>query len=1192
MGKRVIAVSALMVCATCAGLTEARPPAAAAPQNEEYVLTLGEQRFDPLAGVPAAPEGLNAVRQAGPDLHLVQYVGATDDAWLGDLAARGLHVVQYIHPYTYVVWGEAEQLPQAARAAAVRWTGPFLPAYRLLPAFRSAEKTATQARALMVRAARPDAVSTQIESLGLKTRGLRNLNDRFAIVSFDSTAAQLADVAQVPGVYSVRPVPTDGGLRSEMSNQVCANNVNGSNQAFPGYQTWLAGIGLDGTGVIMANVDGGVQTGHPDLVNRFLGCTGTTCGNSATDNHGTHTAGIMAADGSSGTTDSFGFLRGLGVAPGANMVEQVYSPWFTQAGGMLLLMKDSYNNGASLSGNSWGPSGTPQGYDDDTMQVDIGVRDADADTPGNQPLTYVLSFMNGNGGVSSQGTPDEAKNLFNIGSTKMQSGSGAQYLDINNLSANSAHGPALDGRTIPHMVAPGCSVDSTITASTYGLMCGTSMASPHVAGAVALFIEYYRGLPGFTVDPSPALIKAAFLPVARDLAGNLDADGGVLGHPFDSKQGWGRMDLPAVLDPQVQVRYFDDPVIFDSSGEEWSQFVSADDPNQPIRMMLVWTDAPGHGLGGSTPAWNNNLDLIVEDGGTTYRGNAFDSNGWSQAGGAADTKNNTEGVFIGPTAPGTYNIRVVATNINSDGVPSFGDATDQDFALVCYNCALDPTYTLEIVPATGAVCAPDSFDYQVNVGSVMGFSDPVTLSAVGLPAGATASFDVNPVTPPGTSTITVTVDGSVASGNYAFDVFGDTAGDSKSEPAQLGVSAGLPGIPALTSPTDGATDVSTRPTLTWSAAAGAQTYTLEVATDGTFQNIVLSLSGLGDTMHAVDTQLSPAVEHYWRVKATNGCGDSEYSAAWRFTTRLLTAILLVDDDDNAPDVQAHYTTALTSLGMDYDVWSTGGTDSEPTEEDLAEYGAVIWFTGDSYGGNSGPGSAGETALAAFLADGKNLFISSQDYYYDRGLTTMISTYLGAQSVSSDVSQTAVSGQGAVFGSYGTLGLSYPFANYSDRVTPDATAATAFNGNAGIAAISKETEVYRTVYFGFPWEAISGEQNREDVLMTIIDWFRPYSDCNGNGVADHVDIHTGSSLDEDANGVPDECEYLLGDMNCDDSVDFGDINAFVSALTEPDEYAILYPGCNPLAGDLSGNGSLGFEDINPFVDLMISKFLDH
>jgi hypothetical protein len=82
----------------------------------------------------------------------------------------------------------------------------------------------------------------------------------------------------------------------------------------------------------------------------------------------------MAADGSSGVCDSYGFLCGLGMALGANLVEQVYSPWYTQPGGMLLLMTESYRNGASLSGNSWGPFPFPLGYDGDTRQVDVSVQ--------------------------------------------------------------------------------------------------------------------------------------------------------------------------------------------------------------------------------------------------------------------------------------------------------------------------------------------------------------------------------------------------------------------------------------------------------------------------------------------------------------------------------------------------------------------------------------------------------------------------------------------------------------------------------------------------------------------------------------------------------------------------------------------------------------------------------------------------
>ncbi len=667
--------------------------------GEDFTLDLGGIRFDPLLRAPGEllPEAWRAPAGDGDALHLVQWVGPVGEGWLAQLRAAGLEPIQYLHPHTYVVWGRGDAVTAARAAASVRWTGTFETAYRVLPRWRALPAAPVTVDVLMVRAAGTGELLEQLSMLGAEGLGFAEIDRRFAIASLRVAGDRLGDVARLPGVYSVQPQPSDGGLRSEMSNQVNAGNVDGSNFAFPGYPAWLSSVGLSGAGVRMANVDSGVQETHPDLAGRMVGCTGTTCSASASS-HGTHTAGIMAADGTSGVTDGGGFLRGLGMAPGAELFEQNYNPWFTQAGGMLLLIKDSSHNGAVLSSNSWGPAGSPLGYDNDTMQVDIGVRDADPDAPGNQSLSYVLSFMNGNGGTSTQGTPDEAKNLFNIGSTKMRASGGAPDPNINDLSANSAHGPALDGRTIPHMVAPGCRVDSTVPTNSYGLKCGTSMASPHVSGAVGLFFEKYRVLTDRGrggADPSPALVKAAFLPVAHDLAGFRDADGGTLGHRFDSKQGWGRMDAAAVLDPQQAVAYFDNPVIFDGTGEAWVQTLAVDDPSQPVRLMLVWTDAPGHGLGGSTPAWNNDLDLEVDAGGTTYLGNVFGTGGLSVAGGIADDRNNTEGVFLDAgTAAGhprgvqteQITVRVLATDVSSDAVPGEGDDTDQDFSLVCYNC--------------------------------------------------------------------------------------------------------------------------------------------------------------------------------------------------------------------------------------------------------------------------------------------------------------------------------------------------------------------------------------------------------------------------------------------------------------------------------------------------------------------------
>ncbi len=664
--------------------------AVVAVSADDYTLHLGDRSFDPLAGPPAGEPLSDSWFRTSPgaDLHLVQFLGPIDDASREDLLRNRLEIVQYIHPFSYIVWGDASAVESARRhSERIRWSGPFYPDFRVLPRWRGGDGVQSY-HGLFYRHDRLDLTIEALHKLGARILDSAWIDDRFLEVRFELRPDLLSEAASLSGTYTIQPTPTDGGLRSEMSSQVNVNNVNGSNFAFAGYWNWLTSVGLDGSGVTIANVDGGVQDSHPDLVNRFLPCVGDTC-STTSSGHGTHTAGIMAGDGTSGVTDSSGFLRGLGVAPGANLIEQRYSGHYTQAGGMLKLMRQSWQNGALLSGNSWGPAGSPRGYDNHTMQVDIGVRDADNTVAGNQQFTYVLSIMNGNGGTSTQGTPDEAKNLFGVGSTKMQYSSGAQDPNIDDLSANSAHGPALDGRHLPDLVAPGCRVDATYPTNSYGLLCGTSMASPQVSGAVALFIERHRGhYDG--ADPSPALVKATFLAAARDLAGHDDADGGTLGHPFDSRQGWGRMDLERVLDPQEGVLLWDQSALLQATGQQWQTTIEADDPGRPVDIMLVWTDAPGHGLGGATPAWNNDLDLTVIDGGSTFRGNHFASNGLSTTGGSADGANNTEGVFLAPGPSRPLTLRVTAANINSDGVPGNGDPTDQDFALACYNCRQVP----------------------------------------------------------------------------------------------------------------------------------------------------------------------------------------------------------------------------------------------------------------------------------------------------------------------------------------------------------------------------------------------------------------------------------------------------------------------------------------------------------------------
>jgi hypothetical protein len=368
--------------------------------------------------------------------------------------------------------------------------------------------------------------------------------------------------------------------------------------------------------------------------------------------------------------------------------------------------------------------------------------------------------------------------------------------------------------------------------------------------------------------------------------------------------------------------------------------------------MLVWTDAPGHGLGGSTPAWNNDLDLVADVGGNLYYGNNFNASGWSQTGGAADNKNNTEGVFLGPTAPGSVTVRVVAANINSDGIPNQGDTTDQDFAIVCYNCALEPDFALSVTPAALPVCAPANAVYNITINQVLGYSDSVTLSAAGNPGGTTANFSNNPVTPPDTSILTIGNTGAASAGSYEIDIVGVATTRTHTTTVDLDLFTATPGTVNLTTPADGATDLPVTPDFSWTAASQGHEYTLEIAEDMAFTNIIYS-AVLATTSHTVETPLEADTTYYWRVRPGNACGSGSNSAVFDFSTAPIPPILLVDDDDNDPDVRGTYTAALDALGLEYDIWDTANSDNEPALNFLAPYQAIIWFTGDSFGGSAG-----------------------------------------------------------------------------------------------------------------------------------------------------------------------------------------------------------------------------------------------
>lgn len=63
----------------------------------------------------------------------------------------------------------------------------------------------------------------------------------------------------------------------------------------------------------------------------------------------------------------------------------------------------------------------------------------------------------------------------------------------------------------------------------------------------------------------------------------------------------------------------------------------------------------------------------------------------------------------------------------------------------------------------------------------------------------------------------------------------------------------------------------------------------------------------------------------------------------------------------------------------------------------------------------------------------------------------------------------------------------------------------------------------------------------------------------------------------------------GDLNCDGSIDFADINPFVQYLTYYSSWLQVYPNCPPQNGDANGDGFYpSFQDINSFIGLLVES----
>jgi len=424
------------------------------------------------------------------------------------------------------------------------------------------------------------------------------------------------------------------------------------------------------------------------------------------------------------------------------------------------------------------------------------------------------------------------------------------------------------------------------------------------------------------------------------------------------------------------------------------------------------------------------------------------------------------------------------------------------------------TYTLTVknegnTLATGVVITdpvPDntSFSSASDGGSVV--DGKVTWPAVDIPAGSsvTRTFTVNIADALKNKVDAITNDGYRADASGGFYTTGSPVITPIAAPYAVGVS------PATQ--TDGAklgesVDYIVHVTnlgfnsdsYTMSSSGGTYTVSFLDATCTTTLSTTSSVASGASTDVCVRVDV-PAGASNGEVNTTSvtatSVGDPAVSSSATVNTIAVAVdTLLVDNDNNDPDVQSYYAAALTGAGISFSTWDLGADSNIPLHY-MQAFKNIVWFTGNSY---PGPILPYEVELAAFLDNGGRLFMSGHDILDQAaGTTTFVLDYLHinwdgtedqndkATTSVTDVAGTLTAGLGTVALDHSVLG-----AAFEDQLTLVAPATAIFrDDSAADNGLSLDTGTYKVVFLAFPLEAYGTAAQKADVVTRVFNYFGP------------------------------------------------------------------------------------------------------
>ncbi len=649
-------------------------------------------------------------------LYIVHMLGPINPGWIETIEEKGVEIINYVPNYAYEVKMTPEKAGDIEDLSFVDWVGIYQPGFKLSEdielghvEIRLTERV--EKEFLMKMSSKIDPVDFHEISFW---------GDRIFTEVRDEK--DLIKIARMPEVYYISN-RAENKLLDEVATQIIGggswiwdpdddpyNPWRGSEDEFD-FGAHVNHLGYTGEGITVAVADTGINPDHLDFQDRVIGgyhWEGDTWEDD--HGHGSHVTGSIAGNtynGTGTTLDQFGSIEELGsyyAAQGPSYESELFAQkifdssgnWIGPGDYFDILQKASENSEAYIHSNSWGDDDNPGEYLKSSQDYDEGVRDSDRDSEENRPMVIVVAAGNEGDDYNTIGAPATAKNVIAVGSTEnFMPDHGRNNPDM--VSSFSSRGWTDDNRVKPDLVAPGEAVYSTGHDSDthYYASQGTSMSAPAVSGAASIVVEWYED--EFGEKPSPAMVRALLINTAYDL----DDENGNTGPIPNRDEGWGMVNLPALMDTPFNFELHDQDSLL-TTGEQDEYEIVYDDENEPLKITLTWTDKEAQE--GDLWTLKNNLDLELETpSGESIKGNAFDLSGdgesddgftypsaevlgdFDTSGDGWDDVNNVQNIYIPPDdlEQGAYTVRVIGRDITSD---SNNDGLfNQDYSLVTQN---------------------------------------------------------------------------------------------------------------------------------------------------------------------------------------------------------------------------------------------------------------------------------------------------------------------------------------------------------------------------------------------------------------------------------------------------------------------------------------------------------------------------